>query len=65
MTKLENIERVEVDSTATAYIKTKGDKKPDKAALESAMRRHKVKSLERVERTTPAAIYVVTLKGMS
>ena len=54
-----------MDSTATAHMQTKGDLKPDKTALETAMGRHKVTSLKRVSRPTPAAIYIVTLKGMS
>ena len=65
MQKLAFVEQVEVDSTATAYLKTKGDSKPDKGAMESAMGRHKVKSLKRVKRPNPAAVYLVTLKGMS
>ena len=65
MQKLAFVEQVEVDSTATAYLKTKGDSKPEKGALEKAMRRHKVTSLKRVNRPNPAAVYLVTLKGMS
>lgn len=58
-----------VDSTATAYIVTKGDKKPEKAALEAAMkpkgkRGHKVTSLKSVKRLKPAAAYEVELKGL-
>lgn len=55
---------VEVDSTATAWMKTEGDKKPSKDAIEKAIRKG-VRSLEKVTRKVPAAEYVVTLEGMA
>ena len=65
MSKLENVVSVDVDSTARAWIKTKGDAKPDKEVLEKAMRRHRVTNLKLVTRTVPVAEFIVTLEGMS
>ncbi len=56
---------VEVDSTATAWIKTKGDAKPEKSVLEKAMGRHRVTGLDLVSRKVPVAEYIVTLEGMA